>query len=122
MALAVIEFLRGYEGYFDEWIVEMSLASLGTLRLMVVAFCLACAIGLVIALLRISPLAPLRGFARLYIGFFRGVPVLVILYWIYFALPETGYRAAGHLVLHRSGARARHSRRRLPRRDLPFGY
>ncbi len=27
----------------------------------------------------------------LYIGFFRGVPVLVILYWIYFALPEMGY-------------------------------
>jgi ABC-type amino acid transport system permease subunit len=27
----------------------------------------------------------------LYIGFFRGVPVLVILYWIYFALPEFGY-------------------------------
>jgi His/Glu/Gln/Arg/opine family amino acid ABC transporter permease subunit len=78
MALAVIEFLRGYEDYFDEWIVEMSLASLGTLRLMVVAFCLACALGLVIALLRISPLAPLRGLARLYIGFFRGVPVLVI--------------------------------------------
>jgi polar amino acid transport system permease protein len=92
MALAVIEFLRGYEGYFDEWIVEMGLASLGTLRLMVVAFCLACALGLAIALLRISPLAPLRGFARLYIGFFRGVPVLVILYWIYFALPETGYK------------------------------
>ena len=92
MALAVIEFLRGYEGYFDEWIVEMSLASLGTLRLMVVAFCLACALGLVIALLRISPLAPLRGLARLYIGFFRGVPVLVILYWIYFALPEMGYK------------------------------
>ena len=88
----MIEFLRGYEGYLGEWLVEMSIASLGTLQLMLVAFGLACALGLAIALLRISPFALLRGFARLYIGFFRGVPVLVILYWIYFALPEMGYR------------------------------
>ena len=29
---------------------------------------------------------------KVYIGFFRGVPVLVILYWIYFAMPELGYK------------------------------
>ena len=87
----MLEFLEGYEGHLGDWLVEMAIASLGTLQLMVVSFGLACALGLVIALLRISPLAPLRGLARLYIGFFRGVPVLVILYWIYFALPEMGY-------------------------------
>jgi polar amino acid transport system permease protein len=88
----VIEFLRGYEGYLGEWLVEMSIASLRTLELMLLAFCLACAIGMVIALLRISRFAPARAFAGVYIGFFRGVPVLVILYWIYFALPEMGYQ------------------------------
>jgi His/Glu/Gln/Arg/opine family amino acid ABC transporter permease subunit len=87
----VIEFLRGYEGYLGDWLIEMSIASLRTLELMLVAFCLACAIGMVIALLRISRFAPASVFARVYIGFFRGVPVLVILYWIYFALPEMGY-------------------------------
>jgi His/Glu/Gln/Arg/opine family amino acid ABC transporter permease subunit len=87
----MIEFLLGYRGHLGDWIAQMSIASLGTLRLMVASFGLACALGMVIALLRISPIAPLRGFARLYIGFFRGVPVLVILYWIYFALPEMGY-------------------------------
>jgi His/Glu/Gln/Arg/opine family amino acid ABC transporter permease subunit len=87
----MLEFLEGYEGHLGDWLVEMAIASLGTLQLMVVSFGLACALGLVIALLRISPLAPLRALARLYIGFFRGVPVLVILYWIYFALPEMGY-------------------------------
>jgi His/Glu/Gln/Arg/opine family amino acid ABC transporter permease subunit len=87
----MIEFLRGYQGHLGDWLVEMSIASLGTLQLMIVSFCLACAIGLVIALLRMSALAPLNIFARIYIGFFRGVPVLVILYWIYFALPEMGY-------------------------------
>jgi polar amino acid transport system permease protein len=87
----VLQFLGGYREYLGDWLVEMSIASLGTLELMLAAFCLACALGMVIALLRISRFAPLRGLARLYIGFFRGVPVLVILYWIYFALPEMGY-------------------------------
>jgi His/Glu/Gln/Arg/opine family amino acid ABC transporter permease subunit len=87
----VIQFLRGYEDYLGDWIAEMSVASLGTLKLMLVAFCLACAIGLMIALLRISRFEALRALARIYIGFLRGVPVLVILYWIYFALPEMGY-------------------------------
>ena len=88
----MIEFLRGYDGYLGDWLIEMSIASLRTLELMLVAFCLAAGIGLVIALLRISRLALLSTFAKLYIGFFRGVPVLVILYWIYFALPEMGYQ------------------------------
>ena len=88
----MIHFLAGYKNHLGDWIVEMSIASLGTLKLMLVAFCLACALGMVIALLRISRFALLRGFARVYIGFFRGVPVLVILYWIYFALPEMGYK------------------------------
>ena len=87
----MIEFLRGYQGYLGEWLVEMSIASLRTLELMLAAFGLACAIGMVVALLRISRFKPASAFARLYIGFFRGVPVLVILYWIYYALPEMGY-------------------------------
>jgi His/Glu/Gln/Arg/opine family amino acid ABC transporter permease subunit len=87
----MIEFLSGYDGYLGDWLIEMSIASLRTLELMLLAFCLAASIGLVIALLRISRVALLSAFARLYIGFFRGVPVLVILYWIYFALPEMGY-------------------------------
>ena len=87
----MIEFLSGYGDYLGEWVVEMSIASLRTLELMLAAFGLACAIGMVIALLRISRFAPFSLFASLYIGFFRGVPVLVILYWIYFALPEMGY-------------------------------
>ena len=87
----MIEFLRGYEDYIGDWLPEMAVASLQTLQLMVVSFVIACIVGLLIALLRISRFKLVRGFAMLYIGFFRGVPVLVILYWIYFALPEFGY-------------------------------
>jgi His/Glu/Gln/Arg/opine family amino acid ABC transporter permease subunit len=88
----MIEFLRGYDGYLGDWLIEMGIASLRTLELMLLSFWLAAGVGLVIALLRISRVALLRAFAKLYIGFFRGVPVLVILYWIYFALPEMGYQ------------------------------
>ncbi len=87
----MIEFLAGYGDYIGEWLPEMAIASLRTLELMLVSFCLASVLGLVVALLRISRFAVLRTLAKLYIGFFRGVPVLVILYWIYFALPEMGY-------------------------------
>ncbi len=87
----MIEFLQGYEDYIVDWVLEMGLASLGTLQLMFVSFWLGCAIGMVVALVHMSPFKALQGLAKLYIGFFRGVPVLVILYWIYFALPEMGY-------------------------------
>lgn len=85
------EFLQGYEGYIGGWAYEMGIASLNTLGLMAVSLAIACALGLVIALLRLSPYWIVQRSAMVYIGFFRGVPVLVILYWIYFALPEMGY-------------------------------
>ena len=87
----MIEFIQGYEDYFADWVLEMGLASLGTLQLMFVSFWLACAIGMVVALVQMARIRALNFLAKLYIGFFRGVPVLVILYWIYFALPEMGY-------------------------------
>ena len=42
----MIEFLRGYDGYLGDWLIEMSIASLRTLELMLVSFCLAAGIGL----------------------------------------------------------------------------
>lgn len=87
----MIEFFAGYGDFIWDWLPEMAIASLQTLQLMLVSFCLACVLGMVVALLRISRFALLRTIAKIYIGFFRGVPVLVILYWIYFALPEFGY-------------------------------
>jgi His/Glu/Gln/Arg/opine family amino acid ABC transporter permease subunit len=43
-------------------------------------------IGLVIALLRISQIRVLRAFAGLYINFFRGIPQMVYLVWLYFGI------------------------------------
>ncbi|MFL6053063.1 MAG: ectoine/hydroxyectoine ABC transporter permease subunit EhuC [Actinoallomurus sp.] len=46
---------------------------------------------------------PVRALARVYVEFFRGAPTLVMLYWLFFALPLVGFRlqpmAAGVLAL-----------------------
>lgn len=43
--------------------------------------------GLLLALCRISRFGALRQFARAYISFFRGVPIIVTLFFLYFGLP-----------------------------------
>jgi polar amino acid transport system permease protein len=47
-------------------------------------------LGLVIALLRLSPLKPLNAIAWFYIWFLRGTPVLLQLVFLYDALPAVG--------------------------------
>ena len=53
-----------------------------------------CALALVVAfaagLARLSPLAPVRWFATIYIEFFRGTSIFVQLFWVYFVLPFAG--------------------------------
>jgi polar amino acid transport system permease protein len=44
-------------------------------------------IGLVFGLARVAPLAPIRWLAALYVNFVRGQPVLIILLFLYFAMP-----------------------------------
>jgi len=48
---------------------------------------LAISIGLPIALCRLYGPLPLRIFATLYVEFFRGIPVLLLLYFLYYGLP-----------------------------------
>jgi len=47
-------------------------------------------LGLVLALIRLSPLGPLRWFAGFYSWLFRGVPLLLIMFYVFFAFPELG--------------------------------
>lgn len=46
--------------------------------------------GLVLALMRLSPIAPFRWFSAFYGWLFRGIPLLLILFYVFFALPEFG--------------------------------
>lgn len=56
-----------------------------TVFVTVVAFTLASAIGLGLALMALSGSPWLRQFARFYVEIIRGVPILVLLFWIAFA-------------------------------------
>jgi polar amino acid transport system permease protein len=44
-------------------------------------------VGLVAALARLSPLAPLRWLGGLYVNFFRSTPLFIQLVWFFYALP-----------------------------------
>jgi polar amino acid transport system substrate-binding protein len=58
-----------------------------TVFLTLVSMALAILLGLPIAAMRLYALAPLRLLAIVYVEFFRGVPVLLLLYFLYFGLP-----------------------------------
>jgi len=44
--------------------------------------------GLILALMRLSRIAPFRWFSAFFGWLFRGVPLLLILFYVFFALPE----------------------------------
>lgn len=47
-------------------------------------------LGFVLALMRLSPLKLLSWTSRIYVSFFRGTPLLVQLFMIYYGLPQLG--------------------------------
>ncbi|MGE0759612.1 MAG: ABC transporter substrate-binding protein/permease [Pirellulaceae bacterium] len=59
-----------------------------TIRVSVLSMALAMAIGLPVALLRLYGPAPLQGLAIGYVEFFRGIPVLLLLYLLYYGIPS----------------------------------
>jgi polar amino acid transport system permease protein len=61
-----------------------------TFAVTLVSLCLATLLGLFWALLRTSGVPFLAGPARFVIEFVRGIPILVILFYIYFVIPEVG--------------------------------
>lgn len=58
-----------------------------TIRLTLLCVVLGTALGFVIGLLRSSGNAVLRGVLGFYVEIFRGTPVLIQLFWIFFCLP-----------------------------------
>ncbi|CAN7469353.1 amino acid ABC transporter permease [Pararhizobium sp. LjRoot255] len=58
-----------------------------TIKLTLICVLLGCALGFVLALARTSKSAVLRGVSGVYVEFFRGTPVLIQLFWIFFCLP-----------------------------------
>ncbi|MDY7233249.1 ABC transporter substrate-binding protein/permease [Hyalangium rubrum] len=91
-------------------VVPRVLQGLGvTLQLTLASGGLGVALGLLVALARISRRAVLRGIARAYITLFRGTPLLLQLLFIFFALPlivgvRLGPMAAGLVALSLNAA------------------
>lgn len=61
-----------------------------TVAVTVLALILATGLGLVWALLRTSDIPALSVPTRLVVEFVRGIPILVILFYLYFVMPEIG--------------------------------
>jgi polar amino acid transport system permease protein len=63
-----------------------------TLQLTILSFTFGLALGIILAATRIFAISPISGIARAYIEFFRGTPLLVQLFFIYFGLPAIGIK------------------------------
>lgn len=81
------EFLSGLSAHLPEWLPQLLVACGETLRLTAVSFVLAAVGGVLVALLRRSDNWVLSSAAVVYVEIARGMPALVILFLIYFALP-----------------------------------
>ncbi len=73
-----------------EWMPELLVAALETLKMTALAYVLAMVAGLALALGEMSPRLWLARACRIYIEFVRGTPTLIQLFLIYFGLPAFG--------------------------------
>lgn len=60
----------------------------GTLRLAIPAIVLGFALGIFIGLGRLARSMPLRLLATVYVEFFRGVPLVMVIFWFWFIIPQ----------------------------------
>lgn len=86
----MMDFFAVYPENWAEWWPQIAAATWNTLLLTACSFALAIAIGLLLAVGKISPLRPVRAFCKGYIEVARGVPALAILFLIYFGLVPLG--------------------------------
>ncbi len=61
-----------------------------TLSIAVLSFLGAMVIGILVAVMRISPIAPLRAVGLVYVEFFRNIPLLVLVLLIFLGLRDSG--------------------------------
>ncbi len=90
---ALADWERIREAFFDTAIVRelfpdvITVALKNTVLYTLCAFAFGLVLGLVIALMRLSPVAPYRALATAYVEFFRGVPALLVLLAFGYGVP-----------------------------------
>src|SRR5688572_818015 len=83
----------GIAAFYDvvvNWWPSLLKGALNTLALVAICFPLTLALAVVVGLARLSRIWLLRAVARLYFEIFRGISVLVTIFWLFFALPFFG--------------------------------
>jgi polar amino acid transport system permease protein len=71
-----------------------------TILLSVAALALAFPLGILVALARISPFRVLRAPATALVYMVRGIPLLMVVFWVYFLVPVlTGYPVTGFVTM-----------------------
>lgn len=73
-----------------EFLPTLLSATLVTIELLAYAAPLAILVAFLLGLMRLSPIAPVRLCARAVVEFLRGVSALILLFWLFFALPLLG--------------------------------
>lgn len=73
-----------WTGQSGAWLLQ---GVITTLQLSLLAWCLAVMLGIVAGAFRTVPFAPLRWLSSSYVEFFRNVPLLVWMFFWYFAVP-----------------------------------
>ena len=68
---------------------------IATLTISFIALIASFFIGAIIAVMRITPIAPLRWFGTAYVEFFRNIPLLVIAFFFYYGTPTLGLNLSG---------------------------
>ena len=76
-----------FDMYWDGFIVTLTIS----LTALIASFL----IGTIIAVMRITPIAPLRWFGTAYVEFFRNIPLLVIAFFFYYGTDALGLTLSG---------------------------
>jgi polar amino acid transport system substrate-binding protein len=84
----------------DQMIWLLGEGAMMTIKITVLSFLLAMFIGLVVSLVRLYAPPPFSWLAIAYVEFFRGIPVLLLLVFLYYGLSQMGEAAGWGNALH----------------------
>ncbi len=74
-------------GVLTKYFPEFAGGFLTTLRLVALAFLIAMVVGTVVAAFRVAPARPLKLLGGIFVEYFRNIPLLVLLFIIFYGLP-----------------------------------
>ena len=83
-------FIQVYIDNWADWGPQIYAAIWVTVKLTIISFALAIGLGLLLALGKLSPIRAVRAICTAYIEVARGIPVLAILFLLYFGLVPLG--------------------------------